>query len=382
LTVNRSDGLLRILKTMNSARSNKRRKVDGPRSRFRRFSSWAGIVAGVALGVGVIVAAIHGPSNARQATAPLHNATIAASHYDLLSMSPNQFAGVDLALMNLRCATGLPGAEGLDIPTILQTLDDWAAKVRSETDRHLYRVTDPRYAEHYDYSEARLRAEFLVQVLQEDCGVRYNEERIHNVDFTNPADLFIHGMINNTNGGTCASMPVLYTAIGRRLGYPMKLVLAKQHIFCRWDDDKERFNIEGATNGGIEYYPDEHYRTWPRQISGLEMESGEFLKSLTPEEQLATFLLNRGVCLQANDRVPDARACLAEAHRLMPNSSTVMLALPTVVVDRPTRAAERRYDPRNNPHLPAEMRRELTPPADPRPGLPMGEMSTGYAVQR
>jgi hypothetical protein len=159
---------------------------------------------------------------------------IPSSHYDLLSMSPDDLGKVDLAVMNLLSAKGLPGAESLDIAAVLKKLDEWAAKVKSETDRHLYRVTDPKYAEHHNRSEAHLRAEFIVQCLQEDCGVHYNMERVRDIDFSKPQDLFIHGMVNSDNGGTCSSMPVLYAAIGRRLGYPIKLVLAKQHVFCRW----------------------------------------------------------------------------------------------------------------------------------------------------
>ena len=80
---------------------------------------------------------------------------------DLLKMTPEQLADVDIAEMNLLCAVGLPGAEKLDIDQALATLDQWAKKVAFETDRHLYRVTDPRYADHYRHSEAYLRAEFL-----------------------------------------------------------------------------------------------------------------------------------------------------------------------------------------------------------------------------
>jgi hypothetical protein len=42
---------------------------------------------------------------------------------------------------------------------------------------------------------------------------------------------------------------VLYVAIGRRLGYPLKLVECKGHLFVRWEDAKERFNIEGTSRG-------------------------------------------------------------------------------------------------------------------------------------
>ena len=68
-------------------------------------------------------------------------------------------------------------------------------------------------------------------------------------------------------------MPVMYVAIGRRLGYPMRLVAAKEHMFCRWDDGKERFNIEGAGNGD-DYPPDDYYRTWPKLLTDADMASG------------------------------------------------------------------------------------------------------------
>ena len=90
---------------------------------------------------------------------------------DLLRLDPDDLAEVDIARMNLLVAEGLPGAEALDIEHTLATLDDWARRVGFETQRHLYRVTDPRYAEHYNHSEAYFRAEMLLQVLQEDLGV-------------------------------------------------------------------------------------------------------------------------------------------------------------------------------------------------------------------
>ena len=44
-------------------------------------------------------------------------------------------------------------------------------------------------------------------------------------DFCQPEDVFIHGMIvEGGKGGTCASMPVLYVAVGRRIGLPLYLV--------------------------------------------------------------------------------------------------------------------------------------------------------------
>jgi hypothetical protein len=62
----------------------------------------------------------------------------------------------------------------------------------------------------------------LITVLQQDFNVHYNPERIRSVDFKNPEDLSIHGMLASNNGGTCVSMPVLYAAVARRLGYPVR----------------------------------------------------------------------------------------------------------------------------------------------------------------
>lgn len=305
-----------------------------------------------------------------------HGGIVPASYYELLAMTPEQLARVDLALMNLLCAKGLPGAENLDIPAALAQLDAWAAKVRFETERHLYRVADPRYAAHYGRSEARFRAEFLVQVLQEDCGVHYNEQRIRDVDFSNPADLFIHGLIHGDHGGTCSSMPVLYAAVGRRLGYPIRLVLAKQHVFCRWDDGQARFNIEGATNGGVDFYPDEYYRAWPMPISDAEMASGEFLKSLSPREELAAFLLQRASCWQVHGGMNEARACLAEALCLMPHSPTLRTALRSTF--GPGGVAARRIPRDYKPPVPPEVRPSLPP--DPTPRIPMPGVNPTFGI--
>jgi Transglutaminase-like superfamily len=162
---------------------------------------------------------------------------------ELAGMSDDELRRQDLALVNLRCAEGLPGSEKLDIQKCLATLNQWTQRVRAETERHLYRAHDPRYAKHYRNSEAYLRASMMIQVLQQDCGIHYNKERIRDIDFTKSQDLFINGMVGTDNGGTCVSMPVLYTVVARRLGYPVFLVTAKAHVFCRWDDGKERFNI-------------------------------------------------------------------------------------------------------------------------------------------
>ena len=101
-------------------------------------------------------------------------------------------------------------------------------------------------------------------------------------------------MLSPRKTDNCVINPVLYVAVGRRLGHPLKLVTTRGHLFARWDDDKERFNIE-ATNEGLNCFPDKYYHHWPFELTELEIKSGRYLRSLTREEQLAVFADPRNV---------------------------------------------------------------------------------------
>ncbi len=217
--------------------------------------------------------------------------------------------GYDIAEINLLAAKGLPGAENLDVDRSLKTLDLWAAWVWHETDRHLYKYREA--PEEYNSSEAYFRILMMICTLQEDFHVCYNRDpkmRAGPVElapsdltfFGNPKDLFVNGLTESTHEGTCASLPVLYVAIGRRLGYPLKLVECKGHLFARWEDDKERFNIEG-TNRGLNCYPDREYQEWPYPISKEELATGMYMTSLSPKRELAAFLELRALCLKQNE---------------------------------------------------------------------------------
>ena len=216
----------------------------------------------------------------------------------------------DIAEINLLAAKGLPGAENLDIEKTLKTLDLWAAWVKHETDRHLHAYKNA--PEEFNHSEGYFRMLMLVCTLQEDFRVCYNKDpgmragptEIAPDDFTffgNPMDLFVHGVTEGEHQGTCASLPVLYVAVGRRLGYPLKLVEGKGHLFVRWEDDKERFNIEG-TSRGLNCFPDQEYMEWPWPISKEELDTGMYMKSLTPKREVAAFLELRALCLMQHKR--------------------------------------------------------------------------------
>jgi hypothetical protein len=241
--------------------------------------------------------------------------------------TPDEFLGnLDIAVLNLICATGLPGAEGLDITKCLDWLDIAASQVDFQVRGHLKGFQDsPRT---YRNSPGVFCCEYLLRTLQELFGVRYNPARVNdpsfqdpkcfNPDFSDSRDLFIHGIIDG-QGGTCASMPVLYIAVGRRLGYPLKLVQSRGHLFFRWDAE-ERFNVEG-TGHGISFNADEFYETWPEPWPEFDHLGGWYLKSLSPAGELADFLATRGACLAHIGRIDDAIEAYRSACGVTPHDA-------------------------------------------------------------
>ncbi len=260
----------------------------------RRFSRIASILIAFVVIAALTIGGYHAFAKPGPSTSALANLTVLTTQAakavseprtldEVLAMPTEQLANVDIARINLLCATGLPGAEGMDIDKCLAKLDAWAAHVKQETERHLYRLTDPRYkdhAEHYQHSEARFRAEWLVVVLQQDIGLHYHAgfvpQDVEIPPFKTSKETFIHGLMDNDDphkafGGNCVSLPVAYAAVGRRLGYPIKLACAKEHVFCRWEGQDhpnpawhDRFNFDGAGNG-FSIDPDEFYLSWPRK---------------------------------------------------------------------------------------------------------------------
>jgi hypothetical protein len=216
----------------------------------------------------------------------------------LALLSDDELGRYDIAAVNLACAEGLPGADEIDTNYCLYKLHDWALAVKDYTARLMPQFR--RKPKEYENSEAYFRTLALITVLQRDMGVRYNPAKIPEDAPFDTADSFIHGVIQG-DGGTCATLPVVYAAVGRRLGYPIKLVSTRgkssSHLFCRWDDPTtgERFNIEAA-GVGLTTPTDDYYRRGAEQQYDLtpELESdGCYLQSETPQMELAGFLGNR-----------------------------------------------------------------------------------------
>jgi hypothetical protein len=232
----------------------------------------------------------------------------------------------DIALMHLACADGLPGARNIDLPRCFTTLDGWAKAVGRYTDRMMpqfYR----RRAE-YRSSEAYFRSLCLITALQRDLGVRYNPAKIpQDAPFGDLEDVFLHGVIQGP-GGTCATLPVVYAAVGRRLGYPIKLVEAKGrgacHLFCRWEEPGgERLNLEGSGHG-LSCFPDDYYREGRYALTPEEEAAGQFLKSKTPAMELAGFLAERATFCRGHGSLRHCVDAYAFASGLAPANRSLL----------------------------------------------------------
>ena len=180
----------------------------------------------------------------------------------------------------------------------------------------------------------------MITHLQRDLGVRYNPAcKPENAKFQ-PADSFLYGILHG-KGGTCGSLPVLYTAVGRRLGYPIRLVTTKNHLFCRWLTLKERFNIE-ASGEGISFFPDDYFRTGRFAMPVPTIVMCGYLKVLTPREEVAGFMLQRGM-LDARKKYLEATTSFAWANELDPQRWQHMFL---------TGQAMNKWDGAIRPHVP------------------------------
>lgn len=100
------------------------------------------------------------------------------------ALSVDDLAKVDIAALNLACSGNLPGAEAIDVSEILDWLDEAARRVDFETSRHLYRYLQSPAT--YKNLPGYFCCYLMLQVLQEDFGVRYNPARVRDPTFQDP----------------------------------------------------------------------------------------------------------------------------------------------------------------------------------------------------
>lgn len=239
---------------------------------------------------------------------------------ELMKLTPVQLDHCDIALMDLLCAQGLPGAENLNVPDMLATLDEWASHLEEETLHNMHQFQENPAA--FGNSEAYFRMLAFVTVLDQDFDVHYNvslmapsvPDAIFNADSGN---LFINGLIGPKRAGTCSSMPVLYVALAQRLGYPLYLASAKGHLYTQWVEGNRHMNVE-ATCEGLSTRGDDFYANFPNPVTASDLKENRYLRPLTGAEELSIFLQDRAAVMAGRGDLQPALACFERAKQLTP----------------------------------------------------------------
>ncbi|MCU0783679.1 MAG: hypothetical protein MUF81_06450 [Verrucomicrobia bacterium] len=253
---------------------------------------------------------------------------------ELLALNPEQLEKVDIARMNLLCAEGLRGSENLDVEECLRTLDAWTHHVERETKRNFHHFLEQ--PKDFNNSIPYYQMGMLGTVLAEDLRIQYNPERERqllekrvdeqtveeqNTFFSTSADVFIHGLLSGKHYGTCASMPFLHAAIGRRLGYPVTIAARKYHLYVRYEaGNGEHLNMEATENRGFSTPTDEEYRTGKYPMTQEEIDGCGWLRPLNNKEILGICLLNRSTCLRSMKQYGEETKILGHAARYMPDT--------------------------------------------------------------
>jgi hypothetical protein len=262
---------------------------------------------------------INSPSDACQSSIPTLE--------EILTADPDRFVAkyTDIAAVNLACARGLPNCDDGEFPKYLALLDTIAEAVRQQTERN-WRLFKLKPAQ-FNNSENVYRLYTMEHVFRVQFNIRYDpivRDATQNGEpwmSDDSSELFIHGLLSTKRTGTCSSLPTFAIAVGRRLGYPLKLILVPKHTLYRWDDGKEIFNLQPTEAGG-EVKPDDYFHDWPRKWDENARQMNErtkvWLCSLTPKKEVSKFLCNRALMLRDIGRYEEAFQALKSAERFDP----------------------------------------------------------------
>ncbi|MCG8651131.1 MAG: hypothetical protein MI861_14935, partial [Pirellulales bacterium] len=185
---------------------------------------------------------------------------------DILCAEPTSFVAEhrDIAAINLACARGLDNVVEDDFTNYLFLLDTIAEAVEKETERcfRLFKIKPAQF----NHSEAVYRIYTMEHVFRVKFGIKYDPLVQHRLETgqewtsADSTEIFIHGILSDKRTGTCSSLPTFAIAVGRRLGYPLKLVLVPNHTLYRWDDGNEVLNYQHTESGG-DIRPDKYFLT-------------------------------------------------------------------------------------------------------------------------
>ncbi len=259
----------------------------------------------------------------------------------LLALPPDQLEKVDIARIDLLLAEGLPSSTNLDVEQCLKTLDEWASEVKMETERNYHRFVE--HPEKFQNSLGRYRMAVMAAVLCQDLRVHYDPQRQKELFennyftqsqpyskaeqhfFSDASDFFLQGLLSDKRYGTCASMPYLYVAIGRRLGYPVSIAGAYTHSYVYYDEGNgKHFNVEATEDRGFVTLSDDEYRNppWGAPSDPDYYKTHDLLQPLSNKESMAHLLGSRAAVFRSAGLHDEEAKTWENAARYFPDTPT------------------------------------------------------------
>ena len=259
----------------------------------------------------------------------------------LLALPPEQLEKVDIARIDFLLAEGLPSSENLDVEQCLKTLDEWASEVKEETERNYHRFVE--HPEKFKNSLGNYRMAVMAAVLCQDLRVHYDPQREKELFennyftqsqpyskaeqhfFSDASDFFLQGLVSDKRYGTCASMPYLYVAVGRRLGYPVSIASAYTHSYVYYDEGNgKHFNVEATEDRGFVTPSDDEYRNppWGAPSDPDYYQTHDLLQPLSNKESMGHLLGSRAAIFRAAGQHDEEAKTWAIAARYFPDTPT------------------------------------------------------------
>ena len=251
----------------------------------------------------------------------------------LLALSNDELSKIDPVVMNLVVAKGIPSLANLDIDQYVLLADRWADDLRRRMP--LMEAEFQKTPQHWDNDLLLFRLGLVCWYVDIVLGVKYREDHanLKEVLYTDPADLFINGVMD-TRRGTCGNLAVLHVVLARRVGFPMSLACAGAHYLCRYDDGNVTRNIEAtqAGFGGFSSKPDD-YVLAKHGLPPLAQECGSDLRAVTPREMLGLFVGARARHLDNSGHREQSEPDYLLARYLFPQNRRLYMAQTQISVE-------------------------------------------------
>ena len=125
--------------------------------------------------------------------------------------------------------------------------------------------------------------------------------------------------------GNCLSTSVLYAVVADALNLPIKVILAPQHAFVRWELGDDHINIETTAKG--RELPDASYLEEMTDLPPADMENLAYMRPLSLEQLYGELLYNAGSYCNSQRRLVKGVRLLETAKAIAPRDAGIELSL-------------------------------------------------------